>query len=176
MNDDYWDDRGNGTDEQTIIKENHFDDDTHMNIYVIGGHTASNISIGFQVRANGQITDITGRGAGGIADPQQQVIFIQGSYNENAHLEIARPSNLDFLKERQLATLAHEIGHNLVGAGHPNQSDGPAPRTDTYHPDRLMASGGISPTNTPNLMVKGEWDEAEVTLNNFKFRDANEEE
>ena len=39
-----------------------------------------------------------------------------------------------------------------------------------------MASGGISPTNTPNLMVKGEWDEAEVTLNNFKFRDANEEE
>ena len=163
MNDDYWDDRGNGTDEQTIIKENHFDDDTHMNIYVIGGHTASNISIGFQVRANGQITDITGRGAGGIADP-------------HAHLEIARPSNLDFLKERQLATLAHEIGHNLVGAGHPNQNNGPAPLTDTYHPDRLMASGGISPTNTPNLMVKGEWDEAEVTLNNFKFRDANEEE
>jgi hypothetical protein len=66
-----------------------------------------------------------------------------------------------------MSTIAHEIGHVLVGEGHPNQprTPGPARLPGTDHSKRLMASGAFR--NRGNLLVKAEWDKAEKWL--FKF-------
>lgn len=69
--------------------------------------------------------------------------------------------------EGHLHTITHEIGHVLVGKGHPDQKvqPGPAPLDGTDHKRRLMCSGlavGLSPGN---LLVKGEWDAAEEWMN-----------
>jgi hypothetical protein len=59
---------------------------------------------------------------------------------------------------------AHEIGHVLVGEGHPNEprNPGPAQLPGTDHSKRLMASGDFR--NRGNLLVKAEWDKAELWL------------
>ncbi len=66
-------------------------------------------------------------------------------------------------------TIAHEIGHLLLGPGHPNQyqandpgSGGPAPLSSlpSEHPKRLM----YSVSSLGKMLVKGEWDEAEIWL------------
>jgi hypothetical protein len=64
--------------------------------------------------------------------------------------------------------IAHEIGHVLVGYGHPDENDGRSPLPGTDHKQRLMrsgdAAGGSIRTGHPPgyLLVKPEWDEAEV--------------
>lgn len=67
-----------------------------------------------------------------------------------------------------MSTAAHEIGHVLVGFGHPDDPHGlgkaPLPGTDVER--RLMASGGaLVPQG--KLLVKKEWDEAEKWLKYF---------
>ncbi|MCB1132606.1 MAG: hypothetical protein KDN05_15880 [Verrucomicrobiae bacterium] len=64
-----------------------------------------------------------------------------------------------------LDTIAHEIGHVLVGRGHPDQEvfPGPAPLPGTRHTCRLMCSGPNSGSQS-RLLVKREWDEAEIWL------------
>lgn len=143
-----------------LVQDNYFDNEADMNIYVIGGHQDSRMK-GFQVW-NGEVkspfANATG-GAHGVADPENQVLFIQGNFS--------RSGNLESWKESQIGTIAHEVGHNLVGPGHPDQNAGPAPLPNTFHPYRLMISSGNRP-DSPNLMVKGEWDQAEATLNRLK--------
>ena len=60
-------------------------------------------------------------------------------------------------------SIAHEIGHILVGEGHPDESGGPAPLYGTLGRKRLMGSGELGVRG--KLLVKAEWDEAEVWLN-----------
>ncbi len=64
-----------------------------------------------------------------------------------------------------LETMAHEIGHVLIGAGHPDLSNqySPAPLPGTDRTKRLMRSGT---SNAPfgKAIVKGEWDEAKTWL------------
>lgn len=65
-------------------------------------------------------------------------------------------------------TVAHEIGHCIIKEGHPDQGDGAAPLPglpESAYKKRLMVSGG--PDRNPKeclLLVKGEWDAAEVWL------------
>ncbi len=63
-----------------------------------------------------------------------------------------------------MSTIAHEIGHVLVGEGHPNEplNPGPAQLPSTDHSKRLMASGAFR--NRGHLLVKAEWDKAEKWL------------
>jgi len=65
-------------------------------------------------------------------------------------------------------TIVHEIGHIMIGKGHPDQGFGPAPLWDQsspLHPRRVMASGTVrSPDG--RLLVKTEWDAAENWLRN----------
>jgi hypothetical protein len=77
--------------------------------------------------------------------------------------------NLSALYSDDLQTAAHEIGHLLLGPGHPNQyrtddplSGGPAPLQSLLgeHSKRLMHSL----SGAGRLLVKGEWDEAEMWL------------
>jgi hypothetical protein len=62
-----------------------------------------------------------------------------------------------------LNTIAHEIGHLIIKDGHPDEDAGAAPLPGTDHARRLMASG-TKRAHDGDLMVKGEWDAAEVWL------------
>jgi hypothetical protein len=63
-------------------------------------------------------------------------------------------------------TIAHEIGHILVGPGHPDQNylPGPGRLPGTDHRQRLMCSGNVAKLIPGKLLVKGEWDAAEGWL------------
>jgi len=69
-----------------------------------------------------------------------------------------------------LEVIAHEIGHVIVGDGHPDQGGGPAPLLGTARVERLMYSdldGKIQVgALNKNLIVKKEWDAAEEWLKN----------
>jgi hypothetical protein len=78
----------------------------------------------------------------------------------------------DDLNERlQINTIAHEIGHVIVGAGHPDEGGGKAPLPGTNHNERLMRSGGLNQIVPGYRLVKREWDEAEERLKNRPLGD-----
>ena len=64
-----------------------------------------------------------------------------------------------------MGVIAHEIGHIMIGTGHPsedkNSDRGPAPLPGTIHINRLMRTY-IKPVGVPDILVKGEWDEMEI--------------
>ena len=73
-----------------------------------------------------------------------------------------------------MQTIAHEIGHVLVGYGHPDLGGGAAPLHGTDHRERLMHSGeglggamvgGVYMRNRrEHRLVKAEWDAADEWL------------
>ena len=67
--------------------------------------------------------------------------------------------------EDVLHTIAHEVGHILVGGGHPDEGGGNSPLAGTDRTQRLMCSGPNS-TLESILLVKHEWDDAAVWLKN----------
>ena len=73
-------------------------------------------------------------------------------------------------------TIAHEIGHIVVGGGHPDNPNvtdgGPASFDSPTHQDhysRLMLSGDGIGDRRPIKLVKAEWDAAEVNLPSIIF-------
>ncbi len=94
---------------------------------------------------------------------KERTCWIFGNLDAYTNLNPVRPYDPE---EGHLRTIAHEIGHILVGEGHPDQRafPGPAHLPGTEHRRRLMCSGGTSGLNPGNLLVKGEWDEAEIWL------------
>lgn len=67
-------------------------------------------------------------------------------------------------------TIAHEIGHILVGNGHPDENSGPAPLGLGIEEDqkRLMCSGfNWNPLNPGKQLVYAEWEAAEAKLQEF---------
>ncbi len=133
------------------------DDGAHINIYVLGG--AQNMGLALH---NGRFIRTQALGAYAHAKRQPRVIFVDG----DSHV-------WDFLGRNfahdQYGTFAHEIGHIIAGEGHPDQKSGPAflpGLPESAYPDRLMVSG--NKTRRPDhgiLLVKGEWDAAELWLN-----------
>ncbi|MDB6077446.1 MAG: hypothetical protein JWO82_1193 [Akkermansiaceae bacterium] len=72
-------------------------------------------------------------------------------------------------KEQWMNTLAHEIGHVILGRGHPDDSGdivGPASLPQTDRKPRLMCSGTFRHSGDPDRksLVKAEWDKAEGWL------------
>jgi hypothetical protein len=65
-----------------------------------------------------------------------------------------------------LHTIAHEIGQVLLGPGHPGtEFPGPAPLWGTEHSRRLMCAGENTALIPGKMLVKEEWDEAEIWMN-----------
>lgn len=61
-----------------------------------------------------------------------------------------------------LDTIAHEIGHLIIGEGHPDEKSGPAYLPPTPVTRRLMCGGKFRlKDGSARLMVKAEWDKAE---------------
>jgi predicted Zn-dependent protease len=67
--------------------------------------------------------------------------------------------------DKIIHTIAHEIGHIIIGKGHPDEGNSDVILPGTEHFKRLMASGQISDTYVSRDIVKGEWDKAEENLN-----------
>ncbi|GAA5480835.1 thrombospondin type 3 repeat-containing protein [Haloferula sargassicola] len=134
-----------GTEQNKILTSAGTDADVDINAYLVGG--ADEIA-DWQVR-NGTL------GAGGsyrgFAHPDSRTIWLSG--------------NMGLSKRELLNTLAHEIGHVMMGGGHPNQGGGPAPLAGTRYSDRLMFSDPFhrGPARR-RLLVKGEWDAIDAWL------------
>lgn len=73
-------------------------------------------------------------------------------------------------EDEMLQTIAHEIGHVIIGPGHPDLDvgSGPAPLKGTNHLERLMHSDVVVKKKAGcldrNLIVKKEWDAADEWL------------
>jgi hypothetical protein len=136
---------------------NHRDVVTEANIkvFLMGAHSylgpAGRAAAGVFTRINPD-----GRGT-------HNACWIHATNTINGH-----PSNNPRGAEHLKWTIAHEIGHVLLGAGHPGEAiGGPAPLPGTDHRQRLMAGGKIVPLGairSGKLLVKAEWDEAEAWL------------
>jgi hypothetical protein len=67
--------------------------------------------------------------------------------------------------QQVMETIAHEIGHVMVGAGHPDENSGFAPLLGTDRSQRLMSTL-VTRASGAKLLVKTEWDNAEEWLRN----------
>lgn len=95
----------------------------------------------------------------GIAAPEERKVWVNGT------AEGLTDAALEAALQVKLNTLAHEVGHVMIGRGHPGPgSGGPVPLPMTVHSDRLMwvPWPGESSVGTKRaLLVKGEWDKIE---------------
>lgn len=105
----------------------------------------------------------TGVDAYGYAPPgvQNVCLVALNAFAKNAadqYIGTKRPD------ENIIYTISHEIGHIMVGLGHPDDGDGVAPLDNTLdRKKRLMCSGKRS-NNNSILLVKREWDRADSWL------------
>ncbi len=68
-------------------------------------------------------------------------------------------------QEQLLHSLAHEVGHVMMGGGHPNQNKGPASLHGSATHERLMHSATYRyPEGRRELLVKKEGDKIEIWL------------
>jgi hypothetical protein len=67
-----------------------------------------------------------------------------------------------FTEQSVIETIAHEIGHVMIGAGHPDRNGGAAPLKGVDLTQRLMHSTAV--VMGARLLVKAEWDAAETWL------------
>lgn len=122
---------------------------------IVGALTDSHINV-FIIGKNG---DLNG-GSGGTT-PSQATCWILG-----------KPVNGYASKNDLLATVGHEMGHVFFGEGHPNEVGpikGKAPLAGTDHTKRLMCRGQLS-NSSSRLIVKAEWDTAEIWLSTQENR------
>lgn len=130
------------------------DENADINIYYMNFGASGGIFLGGV--QSGQFKGVPGDGA---ARPSGNYLFID-SLKFMSHGEYEVPYRLH--------TIAHEIGHLLVGPGHPHQEDryGMAPLKGLLPKnsvgERLMATGEAFRRPNPGCrLVKGEWDMAE---------------
>jgi hypothetical protein len=138
-----------------------------ITVYVIGGAT--------EMRYIGYVPDpftAVVKGTGGIA---QAKIDKRICYVASNHDKFTGPPLAEGL-ENICHTIAHEIGHIVVGGGHPDNPNvtdgGPASFDSPTHQDhysRLMLSGDGIGDRRPIKLVKAEWDAAEVNLPSIIF-------
>jgi len=145
-----WDTNGNGTLDDNGETGHSADQGVIMGA-VAGDVTPSNIKVFF---VSSQRALSSGNNAAGMTSRDQKTCWILGTKTIST-----------MSKQSVMETIGHEIGHVLVGYGHPNQesNSGKAPLPGTRHVDRLMCAG-TSSNKGSRLLVKGEWDEAEKWL------------
>jgi len=73
-------------------------------------------------------------------------------------------STEEYNKDEAENVIAHEIGHVIVGKGHPDANGGPAILQGSDDNARLMATRSSSAWTKAKLLVKEEWDAAQQWL------------
>jgi hypothetical protein len=126
-------------------------------------------NVDIRVFALGHGIDKNGVTADGAAPVNSNTVFL-GPIRSFLNIPV-------FRQGMAMRTLAHEIGHVMVGAGHPDHGSGPAILRGTDHTKRLMCSGDFFTHTGSCLLVKREWDKAEEWLKAVpdarKFRELN---
>jgi len=143
--------------EQEAVVSAKEDTSADINIYIIGGGRSTTFFSSWSVEA-GKLAPSNSLATLGIADPPARKAWVDAAPlwgNETAE-------QIEEFKNQRLQTLAHEIGHAMIGGGHPNQNLGPAPLPGTPHQQRLMFSHYAK--GERRLLVKGEWDKIETWL------------
>ena len=132
--------------EFNAIREEAYDDTRSINVYLVAA--SGNITTYKWIE---QLDFLKSSSYRGYADPERRLVAVACGFGSDP-LVI-------------MDTTAHEIGHLLLGEGHPDTNGGPAPLPDTRHMERLMCSGPKRPKDgSAKLLVKGEWDKAELWL------------
>ncbi|WP_353565182.1 thrombospondin type 3 repeat-containing protein [Haloferula sargassicola] len=144
------------------------DPDVHINVYLIGACR--------MIYAH-----ILDSGTGTLSKDHAAAVAIanhefDGAQNPNGLECWVMGDSMHYSKGDILDTIAHEIGHCLVGPGHPDETrvsiitgepiaKGPAPLPGTNRVQRLMCSGSLRKKDgSSKLLVKGEWDAADERL------------
>ena len=134
---------------------------SHIDVFVIGGCEGIRTSEGYF----GHFIPL-GDSVPGKTNRNKRVCFVAGGMLVN---QAALPKN------RVLQIIAHEIGHVIIGKGHPDkegspETTGPAPLKGTNPLNRLMhsdlTSKAVAGKLDYNLLVKAEWDTAETWFSN----------
>ncbi|MBB5351239.1 hypothetical protein HNR46_001473 [Haloferula luteola] len=118
------------------------DSDAVVNVFVVGGVLS--------IRVPGAGYDFVSYAKADIARRHCWIIGLQVSEGEI------------------MRSMCHEIGHILIGPGHPDVASnrGPAPLLGTDQSRRLMCSGKLRQVDgTGVLLVKKEWDLIDISLN-----------
>jgi hypothetical protein len=141
----YLDSNGNLEHEFEAIENRCYSNVDSINIYFVGG-----------------VLSIWQRG---FLDNQFTAIpFIDGMANINRRLAVIA-NGVRLTDTEYLDTMVHEIGHILLGEGHPDRGDNRSPLPGTRHVERLMCSGPQRKKDgSSRLIVKQEWDDAENWL------------
>lgn len=132
-----------------------------INAYIIGGLRAGE---NFQSWGRDETGAFGSQGIDSKGTPNfaGRKFFVNGTSKNSTEVDIESET------ERMMNTIAHEIGHVMLNAGHPNlNADDPTthPLPRSYWPDRLMYMWPFAPaTARRKLLVKGEWDEIEAWL------------
>ena len=127
-----------------------------IHVYVIGGASPI-ITYSISPDGSGQLMPdeiLLGRAN---TSPGENYCIIDGDRTLTGY------SESDSTMEDVLQTIAHEVGHIIVGEGHPDEEGGDAPLLGTDRTQRLMCSGSKWTENSL-LLVKREWDKAEEWL------------
>lgn len=119
---------------------------------LVGDLTSSNIDV-FLIANEGTFLVQNEELAHGLTNRTSRTCWVLG-----------RPSGNYNDPDDVLSTIAHEIGHMLVGYGHPDVQGGPAPLSGTDRTKRLLCSGPNRSLANGKLLVKKEWDGAEEWL------------
>ena len=129
----------------------------HIDVFILGGCEGIRTSSGLR-----GVFTIAGSPTLGETRRKKRVCFIAGGTLLYGAL---LPEN------RLLQVIAHELGHVIVGKGHPDKEGDPnttrpAPLSGTRRLNRLMYSDLTSKAHAKkldtNLLVKAEWDSAET--------------
>lgn len=105
----------------------------------------------------------TQNGAYGVTNINPRTAWVKAASNNSSAWEEEETLHA-------IQTIAHEIGHIIIGEGHPTKDgkafQGVAPLPDSNHSERLMRHGHDNPKSNAHLLVKAEWDKAEKWLKN----------
>lgn len=133
--------------ESAVLAASPKDNWADINIYLIGGCNGMSVHIHFPGQYYGS------EWAFGVGKSEDDLVWIEA----NGNRELKKRSLLD--------TIAHEIGHILIGAGHAE--------LPTYihflqgtDPEKRLMVGGVryNINKTARLLVKSEWDAIQNTL------------
>ncbi len=159
----YLDTNNSAIAEYKTIRDQYYDEEANMNIYILGGVMAIKTSV-WHATADKLLTSPSF--AVGLTNPGTRTCVLVSN--------LVFGNNPGELKD----TIAHEIGHIILGEGHPDEAErkeingvvewdkgGVAPLPGTDHIKRQMCSGSQRKKDgTSRLLVKGEWDKAEEWL------------
>lgn len=157
--------------EQTALVNSRALAPKEVHVFLIGGCPKMyEVALG----NSGQMEYVNHGSLNGFADVPSWHAFLRGDLT----VEMGGENAPGFVKEQVLksliSTIAHEVGHVVVGLGHPDNPNvtmpseagvAPLARSPVLHAQRIMVSGGAG--TSPEELVWKEWENGRTRLDVF---------